>query len=74
MEILNISKENALIAYKQGNDTEKKFLETLFGKTHFVKLGNVIERINSLEDVFTELNESYQEFKEKYKHLSPLSW
>lgn len=74
MEILNITKENAVKAYKEGNDQEKTFLEKLFGKNNFVKQGNIIERITYIEDVFTELKESYEEFKEKHKHLNPYKY
>lgn len=74
MEILNISKENALVAYKKGSPQDKILLENLFGTTTFVKSGNIIERIKCIEDVFTELNESYQEFIEKHKHLSPYKY
>lgn len=76
MEILNIEKlqQNAIAAYKAGTDREKTFLEKLFGKNTFGKQGNVIGRIKSIEDVFIELNENFELFQEKNKHLTPYKY
>lgn len=52
MEILQVTKDNALQAYKEADDKGKTLITTLFGKRHF--LLNVIDRVKSFEDACQE--------------------
>lgn len=47
MEILQVTKDNALQAYKDGDDDQKSLLSKLFGKKHF--FSDMTEMIDSFE-------------------------
>lgn len=52
MEILQVTKDNALQAFKEGDSKEKALITRLFGKKHF--LTNVMERVTSFEEACAE--------------------
>lgn len=58
MEILNIEKEKAINAYKQGSEEQQKVLELLFGVETF-RPKTVIERVKTFEDACRELGKDH---------------
>jgi len=68
METLEVKKANALTAYQQANEKGKKLLTNLFGKKHF--LGNVIDRIETFDDILEERGISKEEFEKSCKGLT----
>lgn len=59
METLQVTKENALAAYKKADPIHKVLIEDLFGKQHFIGSmadweAYIIFRINSFEDACRE--------------------
>lgn len=67
MKTLNIDKEKAINAYKQGSEEQKKVLEKVFGVETF-KPKNVMERVKTLSDALKELGPNHILVKE-YKAL-----
>ena len=63
MEILNIDKEKAINAYKQGSKKEKKVLELLFGVETF-RQKSIFERVKTLSDALKELGKDHPLVKE----------
>lgn len=58
METLNIDKEKAINAYKQGSEKEKKVLELLFGVETF-RPKTIMERVKTFEDACRELGKDH---------------
>ena len=56
METLQITKENVVKAYKEGNDKQKALLINLFGKKHFIgkpsTWAEVLDYHNTIQDAF----------------------
>jgi hypothetical protein len=52
MDILQITKENALLAYEQGTTNQKEMLVRLFGNIFYK---NIFERVTSFEDACSVL-------------------
>ena len=67
MDILNIDKEKAINAYKQGSEEQKKVLEQLFGKETF-RPQMVTDRIKTFNDALKELN-PFRPLVKEYKAL-----
>ena len=63
METLNIDKEKAINAYKQGSEEQKKVLEQLFGKETF-RPKMVTDRIKTFNDALKELGKDHPLVKE----------
>ena len=63
MKTLNIDKEKAINAYKQGSEEQKKVLEKVFGVETF-KPKNVMERVKTLSDALKELGPNHILVKE----------
>lgn len=60
MEVLQVTKDNALQAYKEGDAKEKALISKLFGAQHFFVTieeweDYIIPRVNSFEDACREL-------------------
>nr|DAI48882.1 MAG TPA: hypothetical protein [Caudoviricetes sp.] len=58
MNTLDIDKEKAINAYKQGSEKEKKFLELLFGVETF-RPKTVIDRVKNFNDACRELGKDH---------------
>lgn len=58
MNTLNIDKEKAINAYKQGSEEQKKVLEQMFGVEVF-RPKTVIERVKTFEDACRELGKDH---------------
>ena len=74
MSKLEISIESAKKAYASGNDNVKQLFNTLWGKETFVEKSKIKswKDCDSIEDIFIlRGKESYAEFKENNKALSP---
>ena len=63
MNTLNIDKEKAINAYKQGSEEQKKVLEQLFGKETF-RPKMVTDRIKTFNDALKELGKDHPLVKE----------
>ena len=63
MNTLNIDKEKAINAYKQGSEEQKKVLEQLFGKETF-RPQMVTDRIKTFNDALIELGPNHPLVKE----------
>lgn len=63
MEILNIEKEKAINAYKQGSEEQKKVLEKVFGVETF-KPKTIKDRIKTFDDALKELGKDHPLVKE----------
>lgn len=63
MEILNIDKEKAINAYKQGSEEQKKVLEKVFGVETF-KPKTIKDRIKTFDDALKELGKGHPLVKE----------
>lgn len=68
-ETLQITKENALKAYKEGCPDVKTVLSNLFGKEHFVPL-KITDRIKTLDDVFAACKTERDVFYRKCESAS----
>ena len=63
METLNIDKEKAINAYKQGSEEQKKVLEKVFGVETF-KSKTIKDRIKTFDDALKELGKDHPLVKE----------
>jgi hypothetical protein len=61
MKILKISEDKALNLYKDASKELKEILEDSFGK-EFFKPKSITDRIKTIEDVFEELGEDYNDY------------
>lgn len=72
---ITAKKEDVIKLYKTSNTVTKKSLEKLYVKEHFVtppkpkKVKNILDKINSIEDVFKYCKEDYKAFLKKWKDL-----
>jgi hypothetical protein len=62
MELLQVTKENALAAHKQAEPAGRALLETLFGKNAFIATmadweAYIMDKVKSFEDACTETGE-----------------
>lgn len=61
MEILEIEKQNAIIAHRKADEKGKTLLENLFGKELFSQ--KLIDRIKNMDDVYYELGIIKEKFE-----------
>ena len=61
MKTLKISEDKALNLYKDASKELKEILEDSFGK-EFFKPKSITHRIQTIEDVFEELGENYNDY------------
>lgn len=72
---LTAKKEDILSVYKTATPSIKKKLEKMYGKETFVKpkpvkkVKTILDKINSIEDVFKYCKEDYKAFLRKWKDL-----
>jgi len=65
MKTLKLSENKALELYKTGSEELKQILEESFGQ-EFFKPKSIIDRIKTINDVFGELGEDYNDYIPPY--------
>ncbi|MGN7787394.1 hypothetical protein ACTJIJ_22870 [Niabella sp. 22666] len=70
METIQLEKKNLVAAYNSGTESEKRLLETLYGKQHF---GSIIDRVTTIEDACRELgidpDDRHDDCADEYKEV-----